>query len=498
SDLVSCLAWTGNSELYSLGYEASLRAAAILPAPFSPHPDLSFFFPRSRIVDDRKVIRWSGDGEHLGPVPTGMFEATGPEGPGAGAGARDKPTMYATCIDWFPSLPGKSAVDIYARGAENAAAAHYSGTLPARPVEAHKGAVLAVKWNNDGSAIITCTWLKVTPAFAPPSLRSPPAGRPSDLLYSSGVTLVVKPLQPTQKLMQWKAHDGLVLTVDWNLVNNVILSGGEDRKYKVWDSFGRVLFVSAPHDHAVTASVCLQWSYALAKPESGSLFDIAWTPDGSQFACAGGNGVVCFGHVVERRLEWRNLEATVASDTRIIFKDVAAGIVETLEFRDRVIQASLSFGRLVVATSTQCYVYTDKYLNTPSIMDLTGNSRVITSERETSWRTANSPDAGNFLIVDTVNGIQIFNYDARLVSQPKYSGLRPEFLNAQTMSLTSDTLAVRDKTDEKGVECDPAARAIYLFEVSTGRIIGDKPTKHSSDVAEIALDYHGPATTRQL
>ena len=34
-------------------------------------------------------------------------------------------------------------------------------------------------------------------------------------------------------LFQWKAHDGVILKVDWNPVNGLILSGGEDCKYKV-------------------------------------------------------------------------------------------------------------------------------------------------------------------------------------------------------------------------------------------------------------------------
>ena len=33
--------------------------------------------------------------------------------------------------------------------------------------------------------------------------------------------------------MQWNAHDGIVLCTDWNPVNGLILSGGEDCKYKV-------------------------------------------------------------------------------------------------------------------------------------------------------------------------------------------------------------------------------------------------------------------------
>ena len=53
------------------------------------------------------------------------------------------------------------------------------------------------------------------------------------VLYSSGKSLVIKPLQPGSKPSQWKAHDGLILSTDWSTANNLIISGGEDRKYKV-------------------------------------------------------------------------------------------------------------------------------------------------------------------------------------------------------------------------------------------------------------------------
>ena len=55
----------------------------------------------------------------------------------------------------------------------------------------------------------------------------------SHVLYGSGKSLIVRPLQPAMKPAQWKAHEGLVLAVDWSLANNHIISGGEDRKYKV-------------------------------------------------------------------------------------------------------------------------------------------------------------------------------------------------------------------------------------------------------------------------
>lgn len=46
------------------------------------------------------------------------------------------------------------------------------------------------------------------------------------------------------------------------------------------------------------------------RPQSGSLTSLAWTPDGTQIAGAGGNGAVVFGQVIERSLEWGNFEVS--------------------------------------------------------------------------------------------------------------------------------------------------------------------------------------------
>ena len=53
------------------------------------------------------------------------------------------------------------------------------------------------------------------------------------VLYASGKTLNIKPLQSGLKPVQWNAHEKLILCVDWSSAHNFIISGGEDRKYKV-------------------------------------------------------------------------------------------------------------------------------------------------------------------------------------------------------------------------------------------------------------------------
>ncbi|KAJ1554606.1 Intraflagellar transport protein 80 [Cladochytrium tenue] len=422
-----------------------------------------------------------------------------------------------------------------------------------KSVEAHKGAVIAVKWNSEGSALLTAgedgalkVWSRTGmlrsglvstgyPVYA--SCWSPDNDH---VLYSNGRNLVVKPLLPSNKPIQWKAHDGVVLAVDWNPVNGLIVSGGEDKKYRVWDGFGRAIYASAAHEHPVTSvawdpsgelfcvglfdalRICdrLGWSHSLSKPDSGSIFSIAWTPDGTQVACGGGNGAVVFGHIVdrwaqlllgrlnllpflnplERKHEWKNHDVTVLDDHKILVNDLLNGSHENLEFRDRVIKLSLGFNHLIVATSSQGYVYSDKNWNTPTIIDLAGSGRVVCIKQSSEY----------FVLVDSSSGLQIFSYDGRTASSPKYPSLRPERVTRNTIALSNDTLAIRDFVDEKGDDFGqsflkvarppfPAVAAIYVFDVASGRMIGDGPIMLPSEAAEIGLNQViGPSSTRLL
>src|SRR3546814_3385037 len=50
----------------------------------------------------------------------------------------------------------------------------------------------------------------------------------------------------------------------WSMPNNLIISGGEDCRYKIWDSYGRPLYVSYPSEHVIT--------------------ELKWCPNGEYFA----------------------------------------------------------------------------------------------------------------------------------------------------------------------------------------------------------------------
>ena len=75
----------------------------------------------------------------------------------------------------------------------------------------------------------------------------------------------------------------------------------------------------------------------------------------------------------------------------------------------------------------------------------------------------------------------------RLLCSPRWPGMRPETLTALTVTVSPDTIGVRDQADE---------RCVHLFDTSTGKPLNDgKPFKHKQEIAEIALDQIGNILT---
>merc|ERR1719284_960933 len=104
--------------------------------------------------------------------------------------------------------------------------------------DAHRGAVIALKWSFDGSAIASAgedgsvkVWsrsgmLRSTLTQMPHAVYSVVWSPDCEhLLFACGRKIHLKSIQAGHKQVEWKAHDGIVIQLDWSVVNNIILSG---------------------------------------------------------------------------------------------------------------------------------------------------------------------------------------------------------------------------------------------------------------------------------
>ena len=72
--------------------------------------------------DDRKIHKWTGDGEYVGPASSGIFDLPASKQQTAQQQQQQQSIapapVFITRFDWFPMAPGKGqmAADMYAAG----------------------------------------------------------------------------------------------------------------------------------------------------------------------------------------------------------------------------------------------------------------------------------------------------------------------------------------------------------------------------------------------
>ena len=163
------------------------------------------------------------------------------------------------------------------------------GRVERRVADAHRGAVTSVRWNPDGTALVTAgedgavrTWSRAGELRSAVEQRDAATycaswrGDGSALAFGCGRDLFVKPLDAGRKTIKWRAHDGVVLACDWSATNGLIASGGEDGRFKVWDETGRLVSVSSKGERLLSRS---------------PIASVAWAPNGEHLVAGGFDAV---------------------------------------------------------------------------------------------------------------------------------------------------------------------------------------------------------------
>eukprot|EP00392_Amoebophrya_sp_AT5.2_P014013 g14149.t1 len=412
------------------------------------------------------VKKWSGEAQSLGQL--------------AEVG------NYCTSLDLF----GDVIVLAYSDG--SMAFYNKAGREEKKIASAHRGGITMVRWNYEGTAITTTgedgsckIWsksgmLRSTIAQQKQPIYAAAWSQDSEsLIYCSENWCLHIPVSvqvDKSKQSSWKAHDGIVLCLDWSAVN----------LGPVWDSFGRLLFHSAPHEHVITSvswspngksfavgafnllKLCDKsgWTYVRETPTLGSVFSIRWCPDGTQFAGAGGNGNVVFASLIDRSISWQSLDVTLDSSLNtLIVRDLTHETIEELDFRDRVIDFTVAYDQLV-------FIYTiakGGLLNTtPVVEDLREAPSLILQSKE------------RFALTDT-NGLHVYTYEGRAVHHIRYQGMRVHFFNEKTVSLANDLVAIVDKA-EAG-----KSASVRIFDLHSGKQI--QTLEHKQDIVQVALSH---------
>ena len=202
---------------------------------------------------------------------------------------------------------------------------------------------------------------------------------------------------------------------------------------------------------------------------------LCWTADSTQLAAGCGSGAVLFGQLVHREVSCAHLEVRQEEPHSLTVLNVTDDTREDLQFKDRVTEMSLSATHLVVITSTQACIYSTTNWSTPHIIELRGTVSLILQ------------CARHFLMVDTMNGLQVLNYDGRVVSQPKFTAMRPDALSPLNVAYAPDLLAIIGHADPK---------VVMLIDPLTGKQLGT--VQHSIDVEQVALSQRGDLSRRRL
>ncbi|XP_055918653.1 intraflagellar transport protein 80 homolog [Eupeodes corollae] len=341
-----------------------------------------------------------------------------------------------------------------------------------RNISAHSLAISSGRWSPDGAGLLTASedgiikiWsrsgmLRSTVVQSDEAIRyarwSPNS---TAIVFCQGGFISIKPLAANSKITRWRAHDGLVLCLSWSSQTDLIASGGEDFRYKIWDSQGANIFTSSLEEYAITSidynpekdvfvvgsfnslKLCNEsgWSHGSTRfnsPSIGSIYGASWSPDGTQIACGSSTGSLIVGHIVEKQLRSRNLKATTKGRKSVLLQDISNSTSDVLEFPDRVINFALGYGHLIVVTSNQIQIFNEKYVNTPTIIEGRNDVRALEVCKK------------YFMVLDS-SSIWIYNYTGRLHLSPRYQGSQAQIplLTTKCISLGLDVLAIRENAD---------------------------------------------------
>lgn len=349
-------------------------------------------------------------------------------------------------------------------------------------MSAHVGSVLCMCWSHDCSSLLTTgedghvkIWSRsgsmrvLLHSVAVPVYKGCWSPNDDRVLFSSGKSLVIKSVDAAGKPLQWDAHGGLICALDWSAASDVIVSAGEDARFRIWDALGKELHCSRKFEHTITSAsfspsgeylvlgtfsaivLCDKsgWIHCICRVDIGSILDLAWSTDGTEVAGGGTNGSLLRAYLAGQCVETAEFEVSAVERQRVCVRSLTADNVEELIIgKDHVVTLDANDEWLVVATLSQCYIYNFSNLNTPFIIDLKAPPLLVQVSKT------------HFVLADAVDGLRVHSFEGKVLSSPRHPRVRVETIGKSHLSLVSSHIAAVDSFDKA---------TVYVFDAQTGR-----------------------------
>jgi intraflagellar transport protein 80 len=359
-----------------------------------------------------------------------------------------------------------------------------------KTIQAHTGGVTCVRVNPDGLSIASAGEDGLVKIWGRNgSLRSSLASCGATitscnwdctgkyLMFTHGGMVTVRSASFKQDQTQFRAHRRLVTCSDWNKATNEIITGSEDRLARIFDPDGRLLFESLPCDFAVSsiafipsAKLCLIGTANRLYLMDNHLRTLSTIPiTGACTICAsrdqpraliGGGGTVSLVAAIGKTLVYRDCEVVLESPKKLTVFDLKNGVSEPISFNDTIVDFSLDFNHLIVATATKLQIHKSGSWTGPVIVETKEIARVIVQS------------ARMFAFV-SASGTQIIGYDGRTITRISDPRVKWDLLSPDSVALSPSVFVVLSPDGRKHV---------FAFSASTGQSIAAEPFAHPSEI----------------
>jgi len=369
-------------------------------------------------------------------------------------------------------------------------------------VNAHNGGIVCLKVNPDGSSIATAgedgqvkIWSRTG------SLRSTLASCGSAvttlnwdstgkyIMFSSGGNVTLRSASFKQDQIQFRAQRRLITCSDWNRLNNEILTGGEDRIARLFDSDGRLISETHPFEYAVTsiaflpsAKLCLIGTTNRLYLADARLSILNSVPleagcaicsnQDQPRALVAGSGSISLISTIGKKLVSRDVEVILEDHHVLTVNDLRNNLTEKLSFTDSIIDFYVSFNNLIVSTQSKIHIYKFCSWTAP----------IIVETKDTPKSIAQSSTM--FMCITNV-GAQIYGYDGRPISRINEPRIKWELVSNQLIACSPALIAIVVPDDR---------RKIFTFSSSSGQLIINEPFVHSSEIRRIRINQAATQT----